>query len=500
MSADELFIAVDVGTTGARASAVSLDGTLRQETRQPYGTVTPRPGWAEQDPRDWRRAGLEALIRLTTSGGVDPGAVRAIGLTGQCPTVAPFGRDREPLGPGLLYRDNRAVAEAETMRLRWGDEAMHSRTGHVASAFHVGPKVLWWREYEPALFEATDCFMQPRDVVLHTLTGRTATDQTHANSTLFYDLRARDWGQDLLEDFELGADLFPPVLAPWEVAAELSGEVCSATGIAPGCPVVIGAADSQCAAYGSDVTGPGVISEMAGASSCLNSVVIEPASDVRITHYSYVLPEVYCTELGVNTSGAALSWALALWQFASFEALEQSAMRVRARLASGSFGDPRLAAPIFLPYLGDGDRDDPTLRAGLIGLSDRHGRDEVAYAVLEGVAFAVAETVSLLVAAGSPLGELRVGGGGARLALLGQLKADALGAPVVHLRHDSAPIGVALLAAATCGFSGQARAGLADALAGAERFEPDPNCTALVSERYRWFVEVRESGAVRLVQ
>jgi xylulokinase len=498
MSEDALFVAVDVGTTGARASAVGLDGTLRFETRRPYPTSTPRPGWAEQDPRDWRQAGLEALVGLIASEGVDPRSVRGIGLTGQCPTVAPFGRDVEPVGPGLLYRDNRAVAQAREMRRRWGDEPMHARTGHVASAFHVGPKLLWWREHQPEVFAASDCFMQPRDVVLHALTGRTATDQTHANSTLFYDLRARDWAADLLDDFELESDRFPEVLAPWDVAGELSSQLCAETGIAPGCKVVIGAADSQCAAYGSDVLGAEAISEMAGASSCLNSVVAEPAQDTRITHYSYVLPDVYSTELGVNTTGAALSWALRQWQFRDFEELEQAASRVRSRLVSGSFGDPRLAAPIFLPYLGDGDRDDPTLRAGLIGLSDRHGRDELAYAVLEGVAFAVAETVSLLVAGGSPLAELRVGGGGARLGLLGQLKADTLGKPVVHLLHDSAPVGVALLAAGSCGFASEARAGLAAALGQARRFEPDPTCAALVGERYRWFTELRESDAVRL--
>lgn len=498
MSSDALFVAIDVGTTGARASAVTLGGELQHETRQPYRTTTPRPGWAEQDPRDWRRAGLEALVQLTSSAAVDPAAVRGIGLTGQCPTVAPFDHAREPLAPGLLYRDNRAVDQAEQMRARWGDEAMHARTGHVASAFHVGPKVLWWRECEPAVFSATDVFLQPRDVVVHALTGRTATDQTHANSTVFYDLRERDWAADMLADFALEPDLFPTVLAPWEVAGELSDEVCGATGIQPGCPVVIGAADSQCAAYGSDVIGPGAISEMAGASSCLNSILTEPAADIRITHYSHVLPDLYCTELGVNTSGAALSWALTQWAFADFSELEASAMRVRERLAAGSFGDARLAAPIFLPYLGDGERDDPSLRAGLIGLSDRHGRDEVAYAVLEGVAFAVAETVALLVAAGSPLDELRVGGGGARLALLGQLKADALKAPVVHLLHDSAPVGAALLAARSCGFAAEAQSGLKAALARARRFEPEAALADLVSERYQWFIDVRESSAVRL--
>jgi xylulokinase len=158
----------------------------------------------------------------------------------------------------------------------------------------------------------------------------------------------------------------------------------------------------------------------------------------------------------------------------------------------------RLRAPLFMPYLGDGERDDPRLRGAFVGMSDRHGRAELAYAVLEGIAFAVAETIGILREAGSPLFELRVGGGGARLATLGQVKADVLGVPVIHLDHDSAPIGVALLAASRCGHADAARAALGRNLERADRFEPDAGCSEAVADRYRWFRDVRESPAVRL--
>lgn len=497
MTADALFIAIDVGTTGARASAVDLDGRLCAEARRPYATTTPRPGWAEQDPRDWRRAGLEALAELTGNPAVAAAAVRAIGLTGQCPTVAPFDRARRPVGPGLLYRDNRATAQAEDMRRRLGDETMHARTGHLASAFHIGPKVLWLREHDPATFRAADCLMQPRDVILHALTGVTATDETHANATLFFDLRARDWADDLLHAFELERDLFPDVLAPWQPAGTVSPQTAAECGISPGCPVVVGAADSQCAAFGSDVRGPGAISEMAGASSCLNSIVAEPMSDIRVTHYSYVIPDWYCTELGVNVTGGALTWAVRQLRFESFDELEAGARATLARLPAAS-GDARRLAPLFMPYLGDGDRDDPTLQAAFIGLSDRHGREEIAYAILEGLAFAVTETVTILTTAGSPLGELRVGGGGGRLGVLGQLKADALGRPVRHLDHDSAPVGVALLAAGHSGFADQADAALGANVERARRFEPDARYAEAIADRYRWFTDVRASPTVRL--
>jgi sugar (pentulose or hexulose) kinase len=280
--------------------------------------------------------------------------------------------------------------------------------------------------------------------------------------------------------------------------APLSRDVAIRAGLAPGCPVVIGAADSQCAAYGSGVAAPGPVSEMAGASSCLNSVIAEPSDDLRITHYSHVVPGWYSTELGVNVSGGALSWAVGALGMEDFDELESRASRVQAALAAGEATDPRAVAPLFLPYLGDGERDDPALRAGFIGLSDRHGRDELAYALLEGLAFGIAETVSVLRAAGSPLDELRVAGGGGRLATLGQIKADVLECPVRHLAADSAPVGVALLAATGAGYVDEAAAALAGNVERARRFAPGDRSAEAVRARYRWFLEVRDSDAVRL--
>lgn len=489
-----LFLAVDVGTTGARASAVDLSGRLLSEARHPYATATPRPGWAEQDPGDWRAGALDALAELARTIGDRP--VAAVGLTGQCPTIAALDARRRPLGPGLLYRDNRAGSEAAQMRRAVGEARMHRLTGHLAEAFHVGPKVLWLREHEPSVFAATDCFMQPRDVALHALTGVSATDETHANSTVLFDLVARDWSAELLDEFALEASLFPKVHPAWTVVGQIAGEVAERVPALRGTPVVLGAADSQCAQYGSGVDAPGALSEMAGASSCLNTVVATPVEDVRITHYSYLLPDVFSTELGVNTTGAALRWAVTQLAFDDFAALDAAAARARAAL--GGSGDARQLAPLFLPYLGDGERDDVELRAAFIGLSDRHSRDELAYAVVEGVAFAVVETLEVLREVGLAVDELRVAGGLTRVQSLGAVKADALGVAVRHLAQDSAPIGAALLAASTVGYGADAAAARAANLAAATTFEPQAATQEATRTRYAWFLDVRAAAAVRV--
>ncbi len=491
-----LVAAIDVGTTGARAVAYELDGTAVAEERHPYRIATPRPGWAEQDARDWSDGALIALARLSAHVS-EAGPIQAIGLTGQCPTVVPVNGRAEPVGPGLLYRDNRAAEQAARMRATVGDAEFHRRTGHVPEAFHIGPKVLWLREHEPEIFDQARCYLQPRDVVLHRLTGLLVTDETHANATVFYDLVRRSWDTELLATFGLGSGLFPAALPSWHVAAGLAADVAAAVSLPAGIPVVVGAADSQCAAYGAGLVGPGVTSEMAGASSCLNSIVTAPLADIRITHYSYLVPDCYCTELGVNTTGAALDWAVRCLGYASHAELAADAERhVRAAANSPSArADPAEAAPLFLPYLGDGERDDASLRGALVGLSERHDRRALAFAIIEGVALAVAAVVEVLAGAGSPATELRVGGGGSRLPLAGQLKADVLGLPVRHLDVDPAGLGAAMLAARSAGL-GSADDAIAAVLARAQRYLPALEATRRERARLARFILARAGGAV----
>jgi xylulokinase len=498
MAARPLVAAIDAGTTGARGIAFDLDGLLVAEVRRPYRTRSPQPGWAEQDAGDWAQSATAALRGLAARIR-GRGRIRAIGLTGQCPTMVVADQQGRPLRAGMLYRDNRAVREAREMRDLIGDEVLHQRTGHLPEAFHVGPKLLWVRRHEPEVFARTRLVLQPRDVVLHRLTGLAATDETHANATLLFNLRERAWDQRLLGAFDVDPSLFPAALPPWTQAAVLPDRVARELGLDAGIPVIIGAADSQCAAFGAGVTAPGPVSEMAGASSCLNSVVLSPLDDQRVTHYSHVVPDCYCTELGVNTTGAAVSWAVTALSYPGFGELARDATRFRRKLQRGARDAEGTAAvdaaPLFLAYLGDGERDDPTVRAGFLGLSDRHDRTALAFAVIEGVALAVRSVLAVLEEAGSPLSELRVGGGGARIDLAGQLKADLLGCPVLHLDIDPAGFGAAMLAAASAGLSGEATA-VRLTLRRARRFVPSSWGSAFERDRAAWFEQVRRSAAV----
>jgi sugar (pentulose or hexulose) kinase len=494
-----LLIAVDVGTSGARATAFDLEGRRLPEARRGYPTRSPREGWAEQDGRSWRSAAIGALAdlvaRLAADGIGRADDVRAIGLTGQCPSVVLVDAGGRPVSAGLIYRDNRAAREAEAILERYGARAIHARTGHVPSGFHVAPKLLWLRAHEPAAFRRAALALQPRDLVGLALTGEVATDGTHAASTLVYDLRRSEWDRRLLGDLDLDPSLFPPVRPSSEVIGGLRPAVARRVGLAAGLPVVLGGADSQACAFGTGVVAPGPVSEMAGSSTCLNAAVPAPLEVLAITHYPHVIPGPFTTETGINTTGAAVAWLAGLLY--GGRSGRPSALDY-ARLDADAFRVPPGAdGVVALPVLGDGERTDPDVRGAFAGLSLRHDRAVLARAVLEGVAFAIADQLDLLRAGGAPVTELRVSGGDTRLVSWTRIKADVVGIPVRTVPGDAAVSGVAMLAGLGAGIYRDPAEAIERCVRLAPPILPNPTTHGTYAEARATYRELASSGAVR---
>src|SRR6266702_1275100 len=451
----DVLIAVDVGTSGARASAFEVSGAPLDEVRRSYPTFLPAEGWAEQDARRWQSAAMSALGALVRILGPRC-PVRAVAVTGQCPSVVPLDRRDRPLGPGIIYRDNRATAEADRMREKFGDRELHELTGHVPAAFHVAAKILWLRAHQPEMFAATRRFVQPTDYVALGLTGHATTDWSMAAATALLDLRARDWAPELLAGLGLDASAFPAVVPSWSVAGEIRPALARRLGLPAGVPVVAGAGDSIACALGAGVTAAGPV-----------------------------------TEMGINTTGEAVDWLAELFyggtRRADYARLEQAV----ADTAPGAGG------LVFAPVLGDGERDDPALRGAVTGLSLRHDRGAVARAALEGIACGVRARLHTLGRTSTPATELRVSGGGAGMAVWNQIKADVTGIPGVRVAGDSTAAGAAMLAGLGAGVYRDAAEAVSAGYRPLGRAEPDPAHRALYDDLYERYRALLGSAVVR---
>jgi xylulokinase len=491
----EVLVAIDVGTSGARACAFTDSGAQLHEVRRSYPTALPAEGWAEQDASRWQAAALSALSALVRSLGHSC-RIRAIAVTGQCPSVVPLDRRDKPLRPGLIYRDNRATAEAASIRERFGDRKLHALTGHVPAAFHVAAKILWIRAHEPEVFAATRRFVQPTDYVVLTLTGNATTDWSMAAATGLLDLRARSWADDLLSGLDLDAGLLPEVVPSWSISGEVSGRLAARLQLPAGVPVVAGAGDSIACALGAGVTTSGPVSEMAGSSSCFNSVITAPLADPDVTHYPSIVDDRgYVTEVGLNTTGEALDWLVQLF-YSGPSRGPRAGDYLRMASAAAAVA-PGADGLLFAPVLGDGERDDPALRGAATGLSLRHDRGSWARAAMEGVALGVRARLETLGRASVPATELRVSGGAAGLSIWNQIKADVTGIPVVRVAGDSTAAGTAMLAGLGAGVYRETGEAVAAGYHPAERADPDPGRRALYDEMYERYRTLIGSPVVR---
>lgn len=492
--AAEALVAIDVGTSGARASAFDVSGSPLAEVRRSYPTWLPAEGWAEQDGRRWPAAALAALGALARS--LSGTRIRAIAVTGQCPSMVPLDRRDRPLRPGIIYRDNRAIAEADWMRERFGDTALHALTGHVPAAFHVIAKILWIRAHEPEVFAATRRFVQPTDYVALALTGNATTDWSMAAATGVLDLRNRRWAGELLAGLGLDAGLLPEVVPSWSVAGDVRPALARRLGLPPGVPVIAGAGDSIACALGAGVTGPGPVSEMAGSSSCFNSVITEPLDDLDVTHYPGITDDRgYVTEVGINTTGEALDWLAGLFYAGSARQPRRQDYERLERAAAAT--PPGAGGLVFAPVLGDGERDDPALRGAATGLSLRHDRGAWTRATMEGVACGVRQRLATLGRASSPATELRVSGGGAALELWNQIRADVTGIPVVHVAGDSTAAGTAMLAGLGAGVYRDPAEAVAAGYRPAATAEPDQANRARYDDLYGRYLALTRSAVAR---
>ena len=207
-------VGLDVGTSATKGIALDEHGTVLARAEAAYPLSTPRPGWSEQDPEDWWRATQEVLQRLRQVTGEPAG----IGLSGQMHGLVALDADDRVLRPAILWNDQRTAAECEEIEQAIGAERLIELTGNRALTGFTAPKLLWIRRHEPQVHERIAHVLLPKDYVRLRLTGEHATDVADASGTLWLDVGARAWSEEVLSRLAVDPAWLPRVLESPEVS------------------------------------------------------------------------------------------------------------------------------------------------------------------------------------------------------------------------------------------------------------------------------------------
>ena len=484
----EALLGIDVGTTGTRALLVALDGGVLGSASAEYPMATPYPGWAEQDPADWLRAGKEA-VRAALAAAGQP-RVLAIGLTGQMHGLVLLDAKGAVLRPAILWCDQRTTAQCREITRRIGAERLITLTCNPALEGFTAPKLLWVREHEPDRYAEAAQALLPKDYLRFALTGDYASDVSDASGTLLFDVRQRRWSSEMLAALDIPAAWLPPAVESPVVTGRLDASVAAEWGLPAGVPVVGGGGDQAAGGVGNGIVRPGLVSATIGTSGVVFAysadITLDPGG--RVHTFCHAVPGAWHL-MGV-TQGAGLS--LRWWRdhFAAAEtatAARTGTDPYALLTAEAATVPPGSEGLHWLPYL-MGERTphlDATARAVLYGLTARHGRAHVLRAVLEGVVYSLRDSLEILRELGVPVAEVRASGGGARSPLWRQIQADVFNTRIITVTAQEGPAyGAALLAAVGQGLYPSVPDACAAWVGVASAAGPDPAAVASYEQQY----------------
>jgi xylulokinase len=427
-----MYLGLDIGTSGVKAVLVEPAGQVVAQGHAPLTVSRPHNLWSEQNPDDWWEACETAVLQL-------PAALRArvcgIGLAGQMHGATLLDAYDRPLRPAILWNDGRAVAECAALEGAAPD--LRSIAGNIAMPGFTAPKLAWVRVHEPDVFTKTRAVLLPKDYVRLKMTGEKISDMSDSAGTLWLDVAQRDWSDSLLAATGLDRKQMPRLIEGSDAGGQLRPAIAERWGM-QAVPVAGGAGDNAAGAVGVGVVQDGDALLSLGTSGVIfvttDRFLPNPQSAVHA--FCHALPDMW-HQMSVHLSAAScLDWAAAL-----------VGADVPSMLALAESDDAQGGGELFLPYL-SGERtphNDPYVRGSLLGLGHESTPARIAISVLEGVAFAHADGLDALRAAGTRVQSLSVIGGGSRSLFWGSILASVLNVRLDYL--DGGEVGPALGAA-----------------------------------------------------
>ncbi|MBN8657171.1 MAG: xylulokinase [Anaerolineae bacterium] len=442
------FLGIDTSTTSSKALLIDEKGEVIAVASNPHTLQTPKPLWSEQDPREWWEAVAASIKSVLEKAGISGERVGAVGLTGQMHGLVLLDNAGNVLRPAILWNDQRTQSQCDEIHRIIGKEKFIRITGNVALTGFTAPKILWVKENEPDVYAKAKHVLLPKDYVRLKLTGTYAMDKADGAGTVLFDLNARDWSDEVLSALDIPRTWMPKTFEGTEFTGYVTEEAAALTGLKVGTLVAAGGGDQAAGAVGVGAVEPGIVGLTVGTSGVVfattPSALIEPEG--RLHAFCHAVPGMWHF-MGVMLSAAgSLQWYRdTLAPNVSFDDLLKEAESIPA----GSEGLQ------FLPYL-SGERTphpDPLARGAFIGLTLRHSRAHMTRAVLEGVAFGLKDSFTLIQNAGlGKITQVRASGGGTKGALWRQILASVLEAELVTVNTtEGGAYGAALLAGVGAG-------------------------------------------------
>ena len=438
------YIGIDLGTSAMKLLLVRRDGEIMNTVTKEYPLEFPRNGWSQQNPEDWKIALFEGVPELLS--GFDASLVKGIGAGGQMHGLVVLDKNDEIIRPAILWNDGRTEKEVEYLNEVIGKKRLSELTANIAFAGFTAPKILWMKKNEPENYARISKIMLPKDYINYILTGVHSCDYSDASGMLLLDVKNKCWSSDMLEICSVREEQMPHLFESYEPIGTLKPDVAKALGLNENVIVCAGAGDNAAAAVGTGIVGEGGCNISLGTSGTVFISSEKFGVDPNNALHSFAHADGGYHLMGCMLSAASCNkWLMEdILKTTDYEG-EQ------AKITNDMLGENRV---FFLPYL-MGERspiNDTNARGTFIGMSMDTKREDLVLAVLEGVAFALRDSIEVARSLGIEINASKICGGGAKSPLWRKILASVLNIELEIPKSEQGPsMGGAMLSMVACG-------------------------------------------------
>lgn len=438
-------LGIDIGTSACKVAAFAEDGTVLAQSNQPYKVYYPQSGWAEQDPDEWWDAICAGVRVVLASENVSASEIAGIGVDGQSWSAIPVGADGKVLAKTPIWMDTRSRDICDEVKKNVGEDKIFEIAGNDFLPSYTTPKMIWFKQNHPEVFDKTALFVQSNSYIVYKLTGIFSQDLSQGYGIHFFNMKTLSYDESLAKELGLSKDLVPELYKCDDIVGKVTKEAAQLTGLKEGTPVVAGGLDAACGTLGAGVYEVGQTQEQGGQAGGMSICTDSALSHKKLILSAHVVPDKWLLQGGTVGGGGTLNW----FKREFGEGIPFAELTIPAeKVAPGSDG------VIYLPYMA-GERSplwNPDAKGVFYGLSFDKTRGHMVRAILEGVAYSLQHNLLTAKEVGAEVDIMNAMGGSSNSLLWTQIKADVTGKTIQVPTSDTATtLGAALLAGVGCG-------------------------------------------------
>lgn len=251
---DHLLV-LDAGTTGIKAFVFNAAFKIDARANRLVEKRKPKKDWVEQDPMEILAAARQVLKEAVRASHVKLNHFSGFGLTNQRETVIAWDRvTGEPVYSAIVWEDRRTLG-AKALRHLGLEKIVREKTGLKLESYFSATKIQWILENVPKTRE----LLTAKRLLVGTIDSWLLwnlcedephlTDETNAARTLLFNIKQRDWDDELLRLFGVPREILPDVFSSGARFGFLKKEIIGAR-----LPVLAVAGDQQASAYAAGTT------------------------------------------------------------------------------------------------------------------------------------------------------------------------------------------------------------------------------------------------------